>query len=148
MLQPAQMASCHATVVGTSRPRRVHFAVGDRVQARYLASKFATKRWPRVQTHWYEAQVVAIAEDGRTYSISYADGDYEESVQPRFVRVLTGVPNEGSDGDEEHGVSDEVPTTTATSATTSAATAAPFANEPGLRCFMFGGVEGGPLCVD
>ena len=63
---------------------RVAYTVGDRVQARYLASKLPGKRY---KTHWFDGHVTEVQADGSSYCIRYDDGDYEEDVKRRFVRA-------------------------------------------------------------
>ena len=73
-----------ATLTTWPRP----FAVGQRVQARYGASKLGSK-WD--ETSWYDGEIVAVHPD-RSCDVLYDDGDSESRVAPRFLRVLDEAP--------------------------------------------------------
>ena len=60
------------------------FAVGQRVQARYLASQ------AKPSPGWYRGVVRCVhAQDGvRSYDVTYDDGDTEDHVVPKYMKAL------------------------------------------------------------
>jgi len=63
---------------------RPAFSVGDRVLARYMASRQGPHG-----TKWFRGQVAAIHSNG-TYEITFEDGDSETNVLPKYVRSDSG----------------------------------------------------------
>ena len=57
--------------------------VGDRVKARYLASKHGA-----AGTMWYQGKVVAENADDDTVDVRFDDGDFEEHVHRMYVRPM------------------------------------------------------------
>ena len=60
------------------------FAVGQRVQARYLASQ------AKLSPGWYRGVVRCVhVQDGvRSYDVTYDDGDTEDHVVPKYMKAL------------------------------------------------------------
>ena len=60
------------------------YQVGDKVSANYRA-----KEQYAGQESWYAGVIVKVVDDSsgeRTYNIEYDDGDFEEGVEPQFIR--------------------------------------------------------------
>ena len=64
---------------GVTMPRWMRPKVGDRIQGKYQGQIGGR--------NWYDGVVTAVHEDG-TCDLHYDDGDYEERVAPRFVKVI------------------------------------------------------------
>jgi len=72
--------------------------LGDRVRGKYQGQIGGR--------NWFDGVVTAVHEDG-TCDLQYDDGDYEERVAPRFIKVIAEAETEEREEEEESEVEEE-----------------------------------------
>lgn len=79
---PKRVMDAAALALARSRAAAA-LVVGARVEARFQAS--LNVRW---KTFWFPGTIAAVHDDS-TFGVRYDDGDHEDFVKRRFIRILT-----------------------------------------------------------